>query len=159
MNNSILTAGGQAKLLGSWLMYLSVPVLYVALSKTPTKESVDAVATAGSRSATAFKIMFMFGIVPAMMAWFSTRPSIYATKTSTILGLVGLYVGSWFMAYMIDPEYTTKAIDPNENAWRLAGTHAICCASVAVFAAIYVMTTGNALVNAYKIGGGYNKFN
>lgn len=154
--NSILTTGGQAKLLGYWLMYLSVPALYVALAKAPSKSADEITESAVGRFGTAFKIMFMFGIVPAMMAWFSTRPSIYATKTSTILGLVGLYIGSWFMAYIVNPEATTRAVDPNDDAWGLAAIHSLCCISVAVFAMIYVATTGNALVNGAKIGG-YNR--
>ena len=156
MSNSLLTQGAQGKLIGYWLIYLSIPVLYIALSKIPKKDSTnERAATAG----TTFQLLLILGIVPAMMAFFSTRPSIYATKTSIILGLVGVYFFCWMISNTIYPEATTDAIDPNKNANSLALIHMIALAVVALASTMYVSVSGNALVNGAKLGGGYTKVN
>ena len=152
---SILTTGGQAKLLGYWLMYLSVPAFYVGLSKIPIRSAEKATESATNRAQMTFLTLLLFGIVPVMMAWFSTRPSIYATKTSTILGLVGVYVGSWLVSSILYPKATAGAINPNEKSGKLAAIHASCCGVVAIVAMLYIALTGNALVNGAKIGGMY----
>ena len=157
MTNSLLTHAAQGKLIGYWLIYLSIPVLYIALSKIPTRDSKTEQTKA---AATVFQLLFIVGIVPAMMAFFSTRPSIYATKTSIILGLVGVYFFCWMISNTIYPEATNNAIDPNRNANSLALIHMIALGVVSFISFIYISTSGIAIVNRAKVGSSnYTKVN
>ena len=167
MSSRIINKLAQAKLLGYWLMYLSIPALFVGLSKIPIKTPDQSTQGPTNRAQVGFLLILLFGLVPFMMAWFSTRPSIYVTKTSTILGLVGLYLLSWLMSSLIYPKPTAAAINPNENAWKLAAIHAACCGVVVVGSILYVLLTNNDIVNSSKIkgygggnvGGGYGGYN
>ena len=148
MNNAansssrILTRGGQYDLLSKWLMYLSIPILFVV---TASKWKVT------GKISMVLKMTMLFMVVPFLMAFFSTRPSVYATKTSMILMLVAVYGGVWLFSALFKEDYVKQALDPETGSRPLGIIHVIGLVATALAAMLYIQMTGNAIVNSRKI--------
>ena len=149
MNNVInttsrlLTKGGQYDLLTKWLIYLSIPILFVV---TASKWTVT------GKISMVLKMSMLFVIVPFLMVFFSTRPSVYATKTSFILMLVAVYGGVWLFSALFNEQYVKQALDPESGSRSLGIIHIIGMIMAAMVAILYIKITGNAIVNGSKLG-------
>ena len=138
----LLTKGGQYDLLTKWLIYLSMPILFVVIaSKWTVSGKVSMV----------LKMTMLFMIVPFFMAYFSTRPSVFATKTSMILMLVAVYGGVWLFTALFNESYVKQALDPETGSRALGVIHIIGMIITALIAIMYIKVTGNAIVNGSKI--------
>lgn len=138
----ILTKSGQYDLLTKWLIYLSVPILFVV---TASKWSVT------GKVSMILKMVMLFMVVPFFMAYFSTRPSVFATKTSMILMLVAVYGGVWLFSALFNENYVKEALDPESGSRQLGVIHMIGIIMTALTAILYIQVTGNAIVNGSKI--------
>ena len=161
--NAILTESAQYALLAVWAMYLTVPYFYIALTKWPI--SSGSTGDIKQRKL-ASKLLVTFILLPFIMALFSTNNVIFATKTNTILGLVGIYGMSWLFEGLMFPNETKKALDADADMKSLSLLHFSNIAIVFIVGAIYIRYGRNALINKSKInitpssynGGGYSSF-
>ena len=140
----LLTKRGQYDLLTKWLIYLSMPILFVVVaSKWAVTGKISMV----------LKMAFLFMVVPFLMVFFSTRPSVYATKTSFILMLVGIYGAVWLFTALFNEPYVKEALDPETGSRSLAVIHMIGIIAVAIIATSYMEFSKTAIVNGAKISG------
>ena len=112
---SLLNRPAQLEVLAYWLVFLSIPILYIA---TATKWDAK-----DNKASLLMKITILFLATPLVMAAIAMSPSIYATNSHIIVTIIALYFVLWVIEWSLWPKYTEDSLSTDTRIGQLAIQH------------------------------------
>ena len=146
--------GKEIGILFTWLLFLSVPILYITSAlKWPIQAKGDTAQPTQKREI--WKLLIMFGLIPALMVMFATRPIVSSKHMPVMMGMVFLYVILWLMEGYISNKKMAEALDPSTSGGNLWFFHTINISILFGLGAAFIMAGNTTLFNTGSSSGGY----
>ena len=149
--------GKEIGILFTWLLFLSVPILYITSAlKWPIKAKGDKSQPTQKREI--WKLVIMFGVIPALMVMFATRPVVSNKHMPVMMGMVFLYVILWLMEGYISNKKMVEALDPSTSGSELWKFHTINISILFGLGVTYILTGNTKLFNTGNSSSGYGGY-